>query len=64
MQDPPNSDVWVLGEELQINCNGNLIPEGERRVAAISESMENVELYEVSPKIVLPLTTAILERLV
>lgn len=65
MQDP---HVCVLGEELQIDCNGELIPETERRVvwlnAAVSESMGNIRLYEVLlPKIVLPLRTAdILER--
>lgn len=63
-----DTPVWVLGEELQINDNGEIINEEERKFIWISqminEILSSVSLEEVVPVIHLPLQTSILHRYV
>ena len=60
--------VWVLGETLQLDANGDIIPDGQRSIvwheSSIAEYMGSVRLREIIPSIHLPLDSSIITRYV
>ena len=60
--------VWVLGRDLQITSDGEVIPEEEREYMwlddTISEGLASVHFEEVLPNIQMPLDTSVLHRYV
>lgn len=61
-----NSSVWVLGKELQIDGEGQVVPEDECAYMwlddTINETLSTISLEEVLPHIVIPLDTSVLHR--
>ena len=63
-----NHSVWVLGEKLQVDSNGELLPENETQLfwhgSSLEENIGNVrvQLDEIVPRIVTPLNTSALRR--
>ena len=61
-----DSAVWVVGKELQINGEGDIIPKSEHVYMwldeTINETLSTICLEEVLPEIVIPLNTTVLHR--
>ena len=57
--------VWVLGEDLHLDTNGDIIEESNRTYTwlnEICEGLSSMRIEEVLPKIKLPLDTSVLHR--
>ncbi len=61
-----NTRVWVLGEKIQVNADGEVIPERDMGYMwldeTIQESLASVSLEEVLPMVKCPLETRVLQR--
>ena len=60
--------VWVMGENIQLNEDGDLIPKENRSIvwhaASLAENIGNVQLSELVPTIHIPLDSSVLTRCV